>query len=150
MAVNHVIINGETVVDLRNDTVSADKLLKGATAHDKTGAAITGTLSFATVYTGSGAPIAGMGSDGDIYLDLGGSSVQGRFRYKLFAQRRHLHRCTAIRRHGCSHRELYVHYAACAHIKRDNQCRCNGQYEKHTNTLAYTRPQLKRPACKVC
>ena len=49
MAVNHVIINGETVVDLRNDTVSADKLLKGVTAHDKTGAAITGTLSFANV-----------------------------------------------------------------------------------------------------
>ena len=44
MAVNHVIINGETVVDLRNDTVSADKLLKGVTAHDKTGAAITGTM----------------------------------------------------------------------------------------------------------
>ena len=44
MAVNHVIINGETVVDLRNDTVSAGKLLKGVTAHDKTGAAITGTM----------------------------------------------------------------------------------------------------------
>ena len=44
MAVNHVIINGETVVDLRNDTVSVDKLLKGVTAHDKTGAAITGTM----------------------------------------------------------------------------------------------------------
>ena len=44
MAVNHVIINGETVVDLRNDTVSADKLLKGATAHDKTGVKITGTM----------------------------------------------------------------------------------------------------------
>lgn len=71
MAVNHVIINGETVVDLRNDTVSADKLLKGVTAHDKTGAAITGMLSFATVYTGSGAPSTGIGSDGDIYLDLG-------------------------------------------------------------------------------
>ena len=71
MAVNHVIINGETVVDLRNDTVSADKLLKGVTAHDKTGAAVTGALSFATVYTGSGAPSAGMGNDGDIYLDLG-------------------------------------------------------------------------------
>ena len=44
MAVNHVIINGETVVDLRNDTVSADKLLKGVTAHDKTGVKITGTM----------------------------------------------------------------------------------------------------------
>lgn len=71
MAVNHVIINGETVVDLRDDTVSADKLLKGATAHDKTGAQITGALTFATVYTGSGAPPAGLGADGDIYLDMG-------------------------------------------------------------------------------
>ena len=44
MAVNHVIINGKTVVDLRNDTVSADKLLKGVTAHDKTGVKITGTM----------------------------------------------------------------------------------------------------------
>ena len=71
MAVNHVIINGETVVDLRNDTVSSDKLLKGATAHDKTGAAITGTLSFATVYTGSGEPSSSLGEEGDLYLDLG-------------------------------------------------------------------------------
>lgn len=71
MAVNHVIINGETVVDLRGDTVSADKLVSGITAHDKTGAAITGTVTFATVYTGSGVPSASIGSDGDIYLDLG-------------------------------------------------------------------------------
>lgn len=71
MAVNHVIINGETVVDLRNDTVSADKLIKGATAHDKTGATITGTVSFATVYTGSGEPSSSLGEEGDLYLDLG-------------------------------------------------------------------------------
>ena len=71
MAVNHVIINGETVVDLRNDTVSAVKLLKGATAHDKTGAAITGTVSFATVYTGSGEPSSSLGEEGDLYFDLG-------------------------------------------------------------------------------
>lgn len=71
MAVNHVIINGETVVDLRNDTVAADKMLSGYTAHDKSGAKITGNVTFGTVYTGSGAPNAGMGSDGDIYLDLG-------------------------------------------------------------------------------
>lgn len=70
MAVNHVIINGETVVDLRDDTVSADKMLSGYTAHDKSGAKITGNVTFSTVYTGSGAPNAGMGSDGDIYLDL--------------------------------------------------------------------------------
>ena len=53
MAVNHVIINGETVVDLRNDTVSAGKLLKGVTAHDKTGAAITGTMPNKGAVSGS-------------------------------------------------------------------------------------------------
>lgn len=71
MAVNHVIINGETVVDLRNDTVSADKLLKGATAHDKSGAKITGNVTFSTVYTGSGEPSSSLGEEGDLYLDLG-------------------------------------------------------------------------------
>lgn len=70
MAVNHVVVNGEPIVDLRSDTVSADKLLEGATAHDKSGEAITGTLSFSTVYTGSGAPAASLGSNGDIYLDM--------------------------------------------------------------------------------
>ena len=71
MAANNGTINGETVVDLRNDTVSVDKLLKGATAHDKTGAAITDTVSFATVYTGSGEPSSSLGEEGDLYLDLG-------------------------------------------------------------------------------
>ena len=71
MAVNHVIINGETVVDLRNDTVSADKLLKGYTAHDKSGAKITGNVTFSTVYTGSGEPSSSLGEEGDLYLDLG-------------------------------------------------------------------------------
>lgn len=71
MAVNHVVINGETVLDLTSDTVTADKLLSGYTAHDKSGAAVTGTLTFATVYTGSGGPSASTGANGDIYLDLG-------------------------------------------------------------------------------
>lgn len=71
MAVNHVIINGETVVDLRNDTVSADKMLSGYTAHDKSGAKITGNVTFSTVYTGSGEPSSSLGEEGDLYLDLG-------------------------------------------------------------------------------
>ena len=41
------------------------------TAHDKAGNAITGALRLATVYTGSGAPDASLGADGDIYLDMG-------------------------------------------------------------------------------
>ena len=71
MAVNKIIYNAQVLIDLTNDTVAADKLLAGVTAHDKSGAAVTGTLTFATVYTGSGEPSAGTGTDGDIYLDLG-------------------------------------------------------------------------------
>lgn len=41
--VNKVIFGDETLIDLTADTVSADKLEQGITAHDKTGAIITGT-----------------------------------------------------------------------------------------------------------
>jgi len=41
--VNKVIVNGITKIDLTGDTVTADTLIKGATAHDKSGAPITGT-----------------------------------------------------------------------------------------------------------
>lgn len=45
--VNKVVLaNGTTLIDLTADTVVADKLLKGFTAHDKTGALITGTNTF--------------------------------------------------------------------------------------------------------
>ena len=63
--------DGTVLLDLTSDTVAADKMLSGYTAHDKSGAKITGNVTFSTVYTGSGAPNAGIGSDGDIYLDLG-------------------------------------------------------------------------------
>ena len=43
MAVNKVIFGSETLIDLTNDTVQADKLAKGLTAHDKSGAPIVGT-----------------------------------------------------------------------------------------------------------
>ena len=42
--VNQVIVNGETILDLSADTVTPAKLVEGATAHDKSGAPITGTL----------------------------------------------------------------------------------------------------------
>lgn len=43
MAVNKIIYYNQTLVDLTNDTVTADTLLKGVTAHDKSGRLITGT-----------------------------------------------------------------------------------------------------------
>lgn len=44
MAANKVAINGKTILDLTQDTVTPATLAKGATAHDKSGAQITGTL----------------------------------------------------------------------------------------------------------
>lgn len=41
---NQVIVNGETILDLRSDTVTPATLQKGYTAHDKSGMNITGTL----------------------------------------------------------------------------------------------------------
>lgn len=45
MAVNKVVYNGETLVDLTNDSVTPETLAEGVTAHDKSGAVITGTMS---------------------------------------------------------------------------------------------------------
>ena len=44
MAVNKVIYGTIVLVDLTEDTVTPDKLLKGETAHDASGQPITGTL----------------------------------------------------------------------------------------------------------
>ena len=44
--VNKVIYGGNTVIDLTNDTVAANKILSGYTAHDKSGATITGTCDY--------------------------------------------------------------------------------------------------------
>ena len=40
---NKVVYDGEVLIDLTADTVTPDKLAKGVTAHDKSGATITGT-----------------------------------------------------------------------------------------------------------
>ena len=44
--INKLVVGNETKLDLTADTVSEDKLLKGATAHDKSGAPITGTCTY--------------------------------------------------------------------------------------------------------
>lgn len=46
---NQVIVNGETILDLRSDTVTPETLQKGYTAHDKSGTKITGTLEVSSV-----------------------------------------------------------------------------------------------------
>ena len=46
MAINKVIYGGDVLIDLTGDTVTADKLAKGVTAHDASGATITGTNTY--------------------------------------------------------------------------------------------------------
>ena len=46
MAINKVIYGGNTLIDLTGDTITASDLLYGKTAHDKSGASITGSCTY--------------------------------------------------------------------------------------------------------
>lgn len=50
MGNSKIVYYGETLIDLTEDTVEAAKLLKGFTAHDKSGDPITGTFEEVTPY----------------------------------------------------------------------------------------------------
>lgn len=41
--VSEVILGNEVLISLKNDTVTAETLMRGVTAHDKSGEIITGT-----------------------------------------------------------------------------------------------------------
>ena len=56
--VNKVIYGGKTLIDLTGDTVTKDKILSGLTAHDKSGAKITGTCTFDVDSTDATAAVA--------------------------------------------------------------------------------------------
>ena len=47
---NQVIVNGETILDLTADTVTANDLAEGVTAHDSSGALVNGNLSEIEVF----------------------------------------------------------------------------------------------------
>lgn len=46
MAINKIVYGNQTLIDLTSDTVSADTLLSGVTAHDKSGSVITGACTY--------------------------------------------------------------------------------------------------------
>lgn len=78
MAVNHVIFGNETVIDLRDDTVTADNLLFGAKAHGSDGEIITGTIAsheavnktFSKLSDSAVIPSGYYNSDGTVSIDL--------------------------------------------------------------------------------
>ena len=70
MANNKVTLaDGTVLIDLTNSTLNgASQLQEGVTAYDRSGALITGSLVIQHYYTGSSAPSASTGVNGDIYL----------------------------------------------------------------------------------
>lgn len=65
---NKIECFGVVKLDLSNDTVAANTLVSGTTAHNASGEPVTGTLVIQRYYTGSGAPSSSLGNDGDIYF----------------------------------------------------------------------------------
>lgn len=77
MARSKVEYYGAVLIDLTSDTVDAAHIMQGYTAHDASGEPIVGTVAVQAVLSGTSAPSASVGSDGDIYLVLsGGGSVE--------------------------------------------------------------------------
>lgn len=75
--VNKVTVGGVTQLDLSGDTITADKLSQGYTAHDASGAPIVGTNTGGgggggtyTIYTSDTAPSSAQ--TGDIWVDYSG------------------------------------------------------------------------------
>lgn len=71
MGISKVDFGKTTLIDLTEDSVNAASLLRGKTAHNAAGDQVVGEVDVINVYTGNGEPSADLGSDGDIYLDMG-------------------------------------------------------------------------------
>lgn len=70
MAVNKVILNDETLIDLSNDTITASALKIGYTAHDCSGEQITGTYVESGGSSGAGLPDIIEAGDTPIWMHL--------------------------------------------------------------------------------
>lgn len=76
---NQVIVNGETILDLTNDTVTAKDLVKGVTAHDKSGAQVTGTLANAVSGTNNTNVASQITIDGAPWIRVTGKAFNDAF-----------------------------------------------------------------------
>ena len=81
--VNKVALaNGTVLIDLTSDTVTAGSVLAGVTAHDKSGAKITGTL-FANFQDSMELTDSITDSSGNAVIDSSGSRITGIRKYKM-------------------------------------------------------------------
>jgi len=81
MAINKIVYNRQTLIDLTNDTVKAENLLKGCTAHQADGTLITGTLfeGYPAMYYVYESLQDSLGRN---IMDGAGNVIQGRMAYK--------------------------------------------------------------------
>ena len=70
MAISKVVYGTNTLIDLTSDTVTAQNLVSGITAHKADGTLVTGALVIQHYYTGTSDPSSSVGVDGDIYLKV--------------------------------------------------------------------------------
>lgn len=81
--VNKVALaNGTVLIDLTSDTVTAGSVLAGVTAHDKSGAKITGTL-FSNFQDSMELTDSITDSSGNAVIDSSGSRITGIRKYKM-------------------------------------------------------------------
>lgn len=74
MAVNKVVINDKTVLDLTGDTVTPSDLVEGVTAHDATGAKVTGTTNYAGSSNAGGSATSAEKLNNSLTIKLNGTS----------------------------------------------------------------------------
>lgn len=80
MAINKVIYGNKTLIDLTGDTVTPDKLAQGITAHDKSGAIITGTNTYDSNTSDATAKVAEILEGKTAYV--AGSKITGTMPYR--------------------------------------------------------------------
>lgn len=79
---NKVTFGGKTLIDLTGDTVTADKILSGYTAHDKSGKKITGTF-MSDLPLGFGIEGTIEDDNGDTLFDSNNVSFIGEVMYRM-------------------------------------------------------------------
>lgn len=136
MAVNKVVYNGETLVDLTNDTVTSETLAEGVTAHDASGAVITGTM---TQGGGGGSDLASKLFEEKIFVEHNITEIPADgFRGWQFVQKIDMPKVTSIGQYACYNCVglLEIDFPACETIG-------NYAFYNNTDVVSVNMPKLK-------